>query len=182
MAIARTAGPRARARRTDELIELLGVGDARDVRPVRMSGAQQQRVAIAVAVANDPQVLLADEPTGELDDAASSDVLAAMRTVNLESGVTTLIVTHDPSVSQHVRRTVQIRDGRTSTEVLRTMHVDDEGAEHHTAEEFAVIDRVGRLQLPDAYVTSLGLKDRVRLALEPDHVTVRRDDRTSEGA
>jgi len=182
MAIARTAGPRARARRTDELIELLGVGDARDSRPVRMSGAQQQRVAIAVAIANAPQVLLADEPTGELDDAASSDVLAAMRTVNLESGVTTLIVTHDPSVSAHVGRTVQIRDGRTSTEVLRTTRVDDEGEEHHTAEEFAVIDRVGRLQLPDAYMTSLGLKDRVRLALEPDHVTVRRDDRPVDDA
>jgi putative ABC transport system ATP-binding protein len=109
-------------------------------------------------------------------------VLAAMRTVNVESGVTTLIVTHDPSVSQHVHRTVQIRDGRTSTEVLRTMRVDDEGEEHHTAEEFAVIDRVGRLQLPDAYMTSLGLKDRVRLGLEPDHVTVRRDDRAGEGA
>ena len=96
----------------------------------------------------------------------------AMRGVNEELGVTTLIVTHDPTVSGHVRRTVQIRDGRTSTEVLRSRRVDEHGAEEHVAEEFAVLDRVGRLQLPHEFVQSLALRDRVRLALEPDHVGV----------
>jgi hypothetical protein len=86
--------------------------------------------------------------------------------------VTTLIVTHDPSVSEHVARTVQIRDGRTSTEVLRSTRLDEHGAEQHVAEEYAVVDRVGRLQLPDDFVTALDLRDRVRLALEPDHVGV----------
>ena len=76
-------------------------------------------------------------------------------------------------VSEHVRRTVQIRDGRTSTEVLRSTRVDEHGAEQAIAEEFAVLDRVGRLQLPHEFVTGLGLRDRVRLALEPDHVQVR---------
>ncbi len=95
-----------------------------------------------------------------------------MRAVNRELGVTTLIVTHDPSVSDHVGRTVQIRDGRTSLEVVRSTHVDDTGAEHHTAQEYAVLDRVGRLQLPDDFVQALDLRDRVRLALEPDHVGV----------
>jgi len=96
-----------------------------------------------------------------------------MRSVNRELGVTTLIVTHDPGVSEHVARTVQIRDGRTSTEVLRSTLVDEHGAEQHVAEEYAVLDRVGRLQLPDDYVTALDLRERVRLALEPDHVAVR---------
>lgn len=166
------AGTRDRATRIATLLELLGVGHVRDRRPAAMSGGEQQRVAIAVALANDPEVLLADEPTGELDEANSASVLEVMRSVNDELGVTTLIVTHDPSVAAHVRRTVQIRDGRTSTEVLRRTEVDDEGREQHIAEEFAVLDRVGRLQLPSDYITSLGMKDRVRLALEEDRVEV----------
>lgn len=166
------AGTRDRASRIATLLELLGVGHVRDRRPAAMSGGEQQRVAIAVALANDPEVLLADEPTGELDEANSASVLEVMRSVNDELGVTTLIVTHDPSVAAHVRRTVQIRDGRTSTEVLRRTEVDEEGREQHIAEEFAVLDRVGRLQLPSDYITSLGMKDRVRLALEEDRVEV----------
>ena len=172
MNVARTRRGAARARRVDELLELTGVGEARDRRPAELSGGQQQRVAIAVALANAPLVLLADEPTGELDEATSASVLEAMRGVNEELGVTTLIVTHDPTVSGHVRRTLQIRDGRTSTEVLRSTRVDEHGAEEHVAEEFAVLDRVGRLQLPHEFVQNLALRDRVRLALEPDHVGV----------
>jgi len=166
------AGTPNRARRIDDLLELLGVGHVRDRVPSTMSGGEQQRVAIAVALANDPEVLLADEPTGELDEANSANVLEAMRGVNEELGVTTLIVTHDPSVSNHVRRTVQIRDGRTSTEVLRSTRVDEHGREEHIAEEFAVLDRVGRLQLPQDYIATLSMRDRVRLALEGDHVEV----------
>ena len=172
MNVARTHRGAERALRVDELLELTGVGEARDRRPAELSGGQQQRVAIAVALANAPLVLLADEPTGELDEATSASVLEAMRGVNEELGVTTLIVTHDPTVSGHVRRTVQIRDGRTSTEVLRSTRVDEHGAEEHVAEEFAVLDRVGRLQLPHDFVQGLQLRDRVRLALESDHVGV----------
>ena len=172
---------RSRRSRADALLDLLGVLDARDRRPAEMSGGEQQRVAIAVALANEPDVLLADEPTGELDDRSTADVLEAMRSVNEELGLTTLIVTHDHEVSRHVRRTVQIRDGRTSTEVLRRTAVDHEGVEQHIAEEFAVLDRVGRLQLPADYVEALGLSDRVRLALEPDRVEVRPDAPRTDG-
>jgi ABC-type lipoprotein export system ATPase subunit len=172
MNVARTRRGAARAQRIAELLDLLEVSDAADRRPGELSGGQQQRVAIAVALANDPAVLLADEPTGELDEATSVSVLQAMRGVNEQLGVTMLIVTHDPSVSEHVRRTVQIRDGRTSTEVLRSTRIDAEGAIEAVAEEFAVLDRVGRLQLPQEFVTGLALRDRVRLALEPDHVSV----------
>ena len=170
IAMARSvAGARRDKTSEHELLELLDVGDMADRKPAQMSGGQQQRVAIAVALANSPKVLLADEPTGELDESTSTEVLEAMRSVNRELGVTTLIVTHDPTVSEHVRRTVQIRDGRTSTETLRR---SGEGGEHVIAEEFAVIDRVGRLQLPREYVSALELQERVRLALEPDHLTV----------
>jgi ABC-type lipoprotein export system ATPase subunit len=169
MSLAKTPGREARS---TELLDLLEVSHCADRRPTEMSGGEQQRVAIAVGLANDPHVLLADEPTGELDEATSAEVLEAMRGVNRELGVTTLIVTHDPAVSEHVARTVQIRDGRTSTEVLRRTGISESGDEHTVAEEFAVLDRVGRLQLPPEYLTSLGMRDRVRLALETDHVGV----------
>ncbi|MFF2452042.1 ABC transporter ATP-binding protein [Isoptericola sp. NPDC058082] len=171
--IARTGSRAARTARVAELLELLDVGHVADRLPGQMSGGQQQRVAIAVAVAGAPRVLLADEPTGELDEATSVEVLEALRGVNAATGVTTLIVTHDTTVSEHVARTVQIRDGRTSTEVLRRTEVDEDGAQRHVAEEFAVLDRVGRLQLPQDFVSALDLRDRVRLALETDHVEVR---------
>jgi energy-coupling factor transporter ATP-binding protein EcfA2 len=163
---------RGRAGRVAELLDLMGVADMRDRLPREMSGGQQQRVAIAAAVVNAPQVLLADEPTGELDEATSAEVFEAIRHVSGSLGVATLVVTHDPSVSEHVHRTVQIRDGRTSTEVLRRAATDEHGQEHLIAEEFAVLDKVGRLQLPREFVAALELRDRVRLGLEPDHVSV----------
>ncbi len=147
-------------------------GHVADHRPAQLSGGEQQRVAIATAVSNAPRVLLADEPTGELDEETSADVLDAIRQVTAELAMTTLIVTHDPTVAGHVRRTIRIRDGRTATETLRRTPVDEHGQESHQHEEFAVIDRVGRLQLPREFVEALELRDRVRLGLEPDHVRV----------
>jgi ABC-type lipoprotein export system ATPase subunit len=169
----RFAGKTRRFRKThtDELLEMLGVARCRDRYPGQMSGGEQQCVAIAVALANRPEVLLADEPTGELDTTTAAYVFGALRTANAESGVTVLVVTHDHDVSAHVERTIAIRDGRTSTEVLRGGGPDD-GTGSGRAEEFAVLDRSGRLQLPREFTTALGLRDRVRLALEPDHVGV----------
>ena len=163
---------RTRAARVTELLGLLEITGVQDRIPAQMSGGQQQRVAIAVALANEPEVLFADEPTGELDEASSALVLEAMRDVNERLGVTILIVTHDQSVSGHVRRTVQIRDGRTSTEVLRSTRTDADGVEEHIAQEYAVLDRVGRLQLPQDYLTRLSMRDRVRLELESRHIEI----------
>jgi ABC-type lipoprotein export system ATPase subunit len=170
-----THNRRARHKRREralELLDVLGVAHVADHRPAQLSGGEQQRVAIATAVANAPRVLLADEPTGELDEETSADVLDAIRQVTAELAMTTLIVTHDPAVAGHVRRTIRIRDGRTATETLRRTLVDEHGQESHQHEEFAVIDKVGRLQLPREFVEALELRDRVRLGLEPDHVRV----------
>ncbi len=166
------SGAKHRRARARELLDLLGTSDLAARRPAELSGGQQQRVAVAVAIANSPRVLLADEPTGELDEDTSADVLNAIREVNEHTGITTLIVTHDPTVSEHVRRTVQIRDGRTSTEVLRRTERGEGGNEEMFSEEFAVLDKAGRLQLPEEFITTLNMRERVRLALEADHVGV----------
>ncbi len=170
---------RERPGRVAELLDLLEVGDLADRRPAQLSGGQQQRVAIAVALANSPEVLLADEPTGELDTHSSEQVFTALQTANRELGVTVVVVTHDASVSEHVQRTVGIRDGRTSSEVLR--HTE-EGADGHevVAQEYAVLDRVGRLQLPHDFTAALAMDRRVRLELEQDHIGVW-PDRQREG-
>ena len=165
-------GRRERRERSADLLARVGLADRGDHRPDRLSGGEQQRVAIAVALANAPEVLFADEPTGELDTATAHDVFDLLRTVNRELGVTIVVVTHDPLVSEQVNRTIAIRDGRTSTETLRRHAVSDEGDHHVISEEYAVLDRAGRLQLPRAHVEALHLERRVRLALEPDHISV----------
>ncbi|MGW2206237.1 ABC transporter ATP-binding protein [Streptomyces sp. NPDC001774] len=165
-----------KAERAEELLAMLEVGDCRDRRPHQMSGGQQQRVAIAVALANNPSVLLADEPTGELDSATGEQVFAAFRRANEELGTTIVIVTHDQAVASEVRRTVAIRDGRTSSEVLRRTEVDAEGQESLVSREYAMLDRAGRLQLPAEYTASLGMEHRVMLELEQDHIGVWPDD------
>ena len=175
----RLAGGPARARRARaaELLELLGLGGVMDHRPDQMSGGEQQRAAIAVALINEPKVLLADEPTGELDTATAAEVFGALQKANTELGVTVLIVTHDPAVSGVVRRTVAIRDGRTSAETHRDTTTGDDGEVAHHAVEYAVLDRAGRLQLPKEMTEPLGMKDLVRLEAEPDHIGVWPDSR-----
>ena len=142
-----------------------------------MSGGEQQRVAIATAIANKPSLLLADEPTGELDSVTADSVFGALKTANADLGVTVLVVTHDPAVSAKVRRVIAIRDGRTSTETLR--HDGGDGSAPGHAIEYAVLDRAGRLQLPRDMTEALGMRDRVRLEREPDHIGVWPDQRSS---
>jgi ABC-type lipoprotein export system ATPase subunit len=174
-------GRSERRRRATQLLARVGLAERADHRPERLSGGEQQRTAIAVALANRPAVLFADEPTGELDSATAHDVFDLLRSVNQELGVTIVVVTHDPLVSEQVSRTIAIRDGRTSTETLRRRAINAEGDHHVISEEYAVLDRAGRLQLPAAHVEALALERRVRLALEPDHISVWPDRDRSDG-
>ncbi|MFJ4675739.1 MULTISPECIES: ABC transporter ATP-binding protein [unclassified Kitasatospora] len=169
------AARRQRAR-TTELLEALGVPELAHRRPAELSGGQQQRVAIAVALANEPAVLLADEPTGELDTDTAAGIFEAFRTVNRELGSTVVIVTHDPMVAGEVRRTVAIRDGRTSSEVLRRTEVDEHGTETVSEREYVMLDRTGRVQLPAAFLAALGMEHRVAADLAADHIELRPDD------
>ena len=164
--------PRAREAAARELLDQVDLGDRLHRRPDALSGGEQQRAAIAVALANRPEVLLADEPTGELDTATAHQTFELFRRLNQELGVTIVIATHDPLVSEQVSRTIAIRDGRVSSEVLRQRAISEAGEHHVIATEYAVLDRAGRLQLPRAHVEALHLERRVRLELEPDHIGV----------
>jgi ABC-type lipoprotein export system ATPase subunit len=163
---------RARVQRAADLLAMLGLANCAGRRPAQLSGGEQQRTAIATALANQPRVLLADEPTGELDSATARDVFAALQLANAELGVTVLVVTHDPAVSTEVRRTIAIRDGRTSSETLRHDTADEHGNATRQAVEYAVLDRAGRVQLPQEMTEALGMKDRVRLQQDQDHIGV----------
>jgi ABC-type lipoprotein export system ATPase subunit len=163
---------RERRERAERLLDVVGLGQRSRHRPGELSGGEQQRVAIAVALANEPKVLLADEPTGELDSETAGEIFGVLRTVNQTMGVTGVIVTHDPLVSIQVDRTVTIRDGRISSETLRDRSQAEGDLSRVISREYSVLDSAGRLQLPEHYVEALELQRRVRLELEPDHIGV----------
>jgi putative ABC transport system ATP-binding protein len=174
-------GSSNRRERALELLELVGLENRAGHRPAQLSGGEQQRVAVAVALANEPAVVLADEPTGELDTATAVQVFEVLADVADKRGVTIVVVTHDPLVADHASRTVAIRDGRTSTETLRSTHTDRSGNVTTVQEEFVVLDRSGRLQLPEQYVDYLRLERRVRLTLDDDHARIWPDRKRAVG-
>lgn len=151
---------RERRRRATRLLELVGLGPRLRHRPDRLSGGEQQRGALAVALANDPPLLLADEPTGELDSVTARDVLGLLRQLNQELGLTTIVVTHDALVAEAMDRSVAIRDGRTSTEVV---HAEE-------SEETVIIDGVGRLQIPRPMLDAIPFRGRARVHLANGHL------------
>ncbi|MBJ7594369.1 MAG: ABC transporter ATP-binding protein [Candidatus Dormibacteraeota bacterium] len=162
-----TGTARGRSRAAASLLERLGLGARLSRRPGELAGHENQRLALATALANHPRLLLADEPTAELDTAAAAQLLGDLTTVLREEEAAAVIVTHDPQLETYVDRVVMIRDGRTSSE---RRWVEREGALIH--DELAIMDRAGRIQLPRAYVDKLGLSGRVRLHLEGDRISI----------
>jgi len=173
-----------RKRRARELLQIVGLAGMQKKRPDQLSGGEQQRTAIAVALANEPKLLLADEPTGELDSITAREVLSVLRALNRELGLTIIIVTHDVAVAAGVDRTIAIRDGRTSTETVRreaplTIADGDTpgasaviGLSGKTHLESILIDRVGRLQLPKEALERIAFKGRAEVYISDDHVEI----------
>jgi ABC-type methionine transport system ATPase subunit len=171
-------------RQAEELLDVVGLAGRREHHLAQMSGGEQQRVAIAVALANSPKLLLADEPTGEVDSATALTIYETFRRLNQEYGLTTLIVSHDPGIARHVDRVVAIRDGKMATETVRQSAVsatsegelaEGEVPEEETEEvfeEFVVLDSAGRLQVPQEYLEQLGIKGRVMLELTEEGILI----------
>ena len=169
-------------RRTHELLEIVGLADMAKKKPAQLSGGEQQRVALAVALANQPPLLLADEPTGELDSVTTQEIIAFMRQLNKEMGVTIIIVTHDVAVASVVDRTLAIRDGRTSTETIRRDQTQEPGAQaqssaviglsNQTHQESIFIDRVGILQLPAEAMARVELRGRADVRIVGGHLEI----------
>ena len=177
--------PRAeQTQRARELLEMLGLADRSHHHPPQLSGGQQQRVALAVALANKPCLLLADEPTGEVDSETAVEIYTALRKMTTAFDLTTLIVSHDPNLSHHTDRVVAIRDGKTSTETVRTtrrQYVPETPQNGETSaektlapefEELIVLDKAGRLQIPRNYLEALKIGNRVRLEMKDNHLVI----------
>jgi len=162
-----------RQSRTEEMLEAVELGTRMHHRPDCLSGGEQQRVAIAVALAHNPPLLLADEPSGELDSQTAQSIFNVFHSLNKTYGVTIVIVTHDIRVMDNADRIVTIRDGRSSLEAIRTRRLDQpDGQPSETINEFIILDNAGCLQLPKDYVDRLDLKERVRVVLTEDHISV----------
>jgi len=169
-------GRRKRARAL-ELLEAVDLLHRKHNKLHELSGGEQQRVAIAIALANHPKLLLADEPTGSVDSKMADQILDLFRKLNRTIGITIVIVTHDPLLARKVDRVVAIRDGKISSEMLRrksyreefeellnSSEQEQEQAQSHV--EYAILDRAGRLQIPASYLESIGIKNSNKVKLE----------------
>jgi ABC-type lipoprotein export system ATPase subunit/bifunctional DNA-binding transcriptional regulator/antitoxin component of YhaV-PrlF toxin-antitoxin module len=189
MTLAGVTGRDKRAR-AEQLLDLVGLKERMQHHLPELSGGEQQRVAIAVALANNPSLLLADEPTGEVDSVTAEAIYNTFRTLTGEMGITTVIVSHDPGVARQVGRVVAIRDGMLASETIRqtrTMPVDglngvDGDHGDHAAgqngvvdhyEELVVVDRAGRLHIPKEYLEQFQIQGRAQLEITDDGILIR---------
>lgn len=161
--------------RTNELIELVGLSHRKNNCLSELSGGEQQRTAIAIALANNPSILLADEPTGSVDTKTASQILDVFRKLNHELKLTIVIVTHDRAIASKVDRVAAIRDGRLSSEFIRKKSYAEELKElksgiisEDSSEqvEYAVVDKFGRVQIPNEYLDELNIKGNSKVKVE----------------
>lgn len=172
-----------------ELLCMVGLEHRKNSKLSQLSGGEQQRVAIAIALANNPRLLLADEPTGSVDRKTADYILDLFRRLNDELGLTIVIVTHDKELASKVNRVVSIRDGKTSSErimksdyreKLKDLSIDWKAEE--TQEEFAVLDRAGRVQIPSDLLDKIGVKgNKIKLEVKDGKIIVESPMEREEG-
>lgn len=174
------ASTEEKKQRALELLDLVGLGHRKNSSLSQLSGGEQQRVAIAIALANNPKLLLADEPTGAVDRKTADDILDMFRKLNEKLGITIVIVTHDKELASKVNRVISIRDGKTSSERImksnykeRLESLDIDWKEEETQEEFAVLDRAGRVQIPGELLEEMGIDgNKVKLELVDGKIVI----------
>ncbi len=156
-----------------ELLDLVGMSHRKYSRMNQLSGGEQQRIAIAIALANRPKLLLADEPTGSVDRKTADYIFDLFKRLNTEYHQTIIIVTHDVELSKKVARVVAIRDGKISSERILKEHYSNLGngeinwMEEETQDEFSIVDRAGRIQIPRNMLDSLELKgNKIKVTIE----------------
>ncbi|MCM1568216.1 MAG: ABC transporter ATP-binding protein [Roseburia sp.] len=165
--------------RAAELLEMVGMFSKKNSRLNTLSGGEQQRIAIAIALANSPKLLLADEPTGSVDSKTAAYIFDVFTELN-KAGQTILIVTHDIALSKKVKRVVAIRDGKISSERIlkesyaeRLKEVSIDWRNEDTQEEYVILDKAGRVQIPRELLEALKLKDnKIKLELQGDKLVM----------
>jgi len=165
--------------RSLELLNQVGLSERMEHHLEELSGGEQQRIAVAIALANQPRLLLADEPTGELDTTTAQTIYDLFRDLNRKLGLTIVIVSHDPSISRHVDRVVAVRDGKLASETVRVRPPTEAGSDGrhddrlHTFEELVILDSAGRLPVPREYLDHFHIHRRVRLEIVEDGILIR---------
>jgi ABC-type lipoprotein export system ATPase subunit len=164
------SGKKSRRERAIELLEAVGIANRRNSKLAELSGGEQQRVAIAIALANNPRIILADEPTGSVDGKTAYKIMEVFNSLSERLGVTILIVTHDMRLSSMVRRVVAISDGMIGSEMLRKadyagrlsqINEPEQATESH--DEFVVVDKKGRVKIPDNIIAMMNIGGGQRL-------------------
>lgn len=186
MTMADVTSPKERKEWAEELLTSVGLFERRHHYPTQLSGGEQQRVAIAVALANKPVLLLGDEPTGEVDSTTAQVIMDTFRKLNQMFELTTIIVTHDPRIAEQVDRVVAIRDGKISTETIRqvsqlervmagdkTADIETVSVQETTYHEFVVLDSAGRLQIPKELREHYGFGKRAQMETAEGHIIIK---------
>jgi len=165
-----------------ELLDMVGLSQRKNSRLSQLSGGEQQRVAIAIALANNPKILLADEPTGAVDVKTGAYILDMFREINRTTGLTVVIVTHDRMLSKKVNRVAAIRDGKISSERImkqnyleRLNEITSLTEVEEVQDEFAILDRAGRVQIPHDVLEQLGVEgNKVSMEVRNGELVIRK--------
>jgi ABC-type lipoprotein export system ATPase subunit len=153
--------PWTRGKQARELLDAVGLSDKANQRPAALSGGQQQRVAIAVALANQPILLLADEPTGALDRQSAAQVVELLQTLRQRYGLTILLVTHDLEVAAHADRVLTLRDGALGQDISKR------------GDDSPRLDEAGSIRLPETVRSVLSEASHISVEIRPEGVLLR---------
>tara|TARA_A100001037_G_scaffold98211_1_gene89656 strand:- start:7446 stop:8342 length:897 start_codon:yes stop_codon:yes gene_type:complete len=165
-----------RRERAEHLLNMVGMSHRLTHTPDQLSGGEQQRVAISVGMANSPSLILADEPTGELDDKTAADILDLLGEINQVNKTTIVIVTHDPDIAYKVGRVVVIKDGKTSSEISRqdkNVQISGNVDKETPLEESLLVDSNGRIQIPEDLIETVGIAEKVSAQIKNQEIIIK---------